>query len=179
MLRRYARRPPQDSRVVYTNRDTWQALVRIPDHLTYEQASTLPCAAVTAYSCLQGPVPLKGGDVVLIQGTGGVSMYVLLSTRTTFRVLTVLLRFGLQLAKAMGATIIATSSSNEKLEFARKLGAEYTINYRENPDWEQEVLKIVRYKNLFNRQLSLTNLQRRPMEKASIISLKWEVQAHY
>ena len=54
-----------------------QGLVRIPDHLTYEQAATLPCAAVTAWNCLQGPVPLKGGDYLLVQGTGGVSVYVL------------------------------------------------------------------------------------------------------
>ena len=53
------------------------ALVRIPDYLSYEEASTLPCAAVTAWNALLGPNPLKGGDTVLIQGTGGVSMYIL------------------------------------------------------------------------------------------------------
>ena len=66
-----------------------QALVHIPEHLSYEEASTLPCAAVTAYNALLGPNPLKGGDVVLVQGTGGVSI------------------FGLQLAVASGATVIA------------------------------------------------------------------------
>ncbi|KIM41839.1 hypothetical protein M413DRAFT_445050 [Hebeloma cylindrosporum] len=100
------------------------ALVSIPDHLTYEEASTLPCAALTAYNALNGPTPLKAGDTVLVQGTGGVSI------------------FGLQFAVASGATVIATSSSNEKLKSARKLGATHTINYKENPNWEEEVLKI-------------------------------------
>ncbi|KAI0673130.1 NAD-P-binding protein [Trametes maxima] len=100
------------------------ALVHIPEHLSYEEASTLPCAAVTAYNALLGLRPLKGGDVVLVLGTGGVSI------------------FGLQLAVASGATIIATSSSDRKLEIAKKLGATYTINYKTTPDWDQEVLKI-------------------------------------
>jgi len=100
------------------------ALVAIPEHLSYEEASTLPCAAVTAYNALMGPVPLKGGDTVLVQGTGGVSI------------------FGLQLAVASGATVIATSSSDEKLKIAAKLGAKHLINYKKTPDWEKEVLKV-------------------------------------
>ncbi|OSD00032.1 NAD-P-binding protein [Trametes coccinea BRFM310] len=100
------------------------ALVRIPEHLSYEEASTLPCAALTAYNALLGPHPLKGGDTVLVQGTGGVSI------------------FGLQLAVASGATVIATSSSDEKLAIAKKLGAAYTINYKKTPNWDEEVLKI-------------------------------------
>ncbi|KAL1943205.1 hypothetical protein VTO73DRAFT_4280 [Trametes versicolor] len=100
------------------------ALVRIPEHLSYEEASTLPCAAVTAYNALLGPNPLKGGDVVLVQGTGGVSI------------------FGLQLAVASGATVIATSSSDEKLKIAKSLGAAYTINYKTTPNWDEEALKI-------------------------------------
>ncbi|KAH9894030.1 NAD-P-binding protein [Cubamyces lactineus] len=100
------------------------ALVRIPEHLSYEEASTLPCAALTAYNALLGPNPLKGGDIVLVQGTGGVSI------------------FGLQLAVASGATVIATSSSDEKLAIAKKLGAAYTINYKKTPNWDEEVLKI-------------------------------------
>lgn len=72
-----------------------------------------------------GPKPLKGGDTVLVQGTGGVSI------------------FGLQLAVASGATVIATSSSDAKLEVAKKLGAAHTINYTKVPDWDEEVLKIV------------------------------------
>ncbi|KDQ55973.1 hypothetical protein JAAARDRAFT_133127 [Jaapia argillacea MUCL 33604] len=100
------------------------ALVSIPEHLSYQEASTLPCAAVTAYNALTGAFPLRGGETVLIQGTGGVSI------------------FGLQLAVASGATVIATSSSDEKLKIAEKLGAKYLINYRKTPDWDQEVLKI-------------------------------------
>ncbi|EMD34895.1 hypothetical protein CERSUDRAFT_54054 [Gelatoporia subvermispora B] len=99
-------------------------LVRIPGHLSYEEASTLPCAAVTAYNALMGPVPLKGGDTVLVLGTGGVSM------------------FALQIAVASGATVIATSSSDEKLKAAKKLGATHLINYKKTPDWDDEVLKF-------------------------------------
>ena len=69
---------------------------------------------------------MKGGDFVLVQGTGGVSI------------------FGLQLAVASGATVIATSSSDEKLKIAAKLGAKHLINYRTTPDWDKEVKKIVR-----------------------------------
>jgi len=103
-----------------------QALVRIPEHLSYEEASTLPCAAVTAWNALQGPVPLKGGDWVLVQGTGGVSI------------------FALQFAVASGAQVIITSSSNDKLEVVKRLGAAHVINYRETPDWDEEVLKITK-----------------------------------
>ena len=99
--------------------------MRIPEHLGYEEASTLPCAAVTAYNALLGGNPvLKGGDTVLVQGTGGVSI------------------FGLQLAVASGATVIATSSSDRKLEAAKKLGAKHLINYKTTPNWEEEVLRI-------------------------------------
>ena len=102
--------------------------MRIPEHLSYEEASTLPCAAVTAYNALLGGKPtLKGGDIVLVQGTGGVSI------------------FGLQLAVASGATVIATSSSDEKLKTAKELGAKYLINYKKTPNWDEEVLKIVRF----------------------------------
>ncbi|KAI0673166.1 NAD-P-binding protein [Trametes maxima] len=101
------------------------ALVHIPEHLSFEEASTLPAAAVTAFNALiGGPKQLKGGDIVLVQGTGGVSI------------------FGLQLAVASGATVIATSSSDRKLEIAKKLGAAYTINYKTTPDWDLEALKI-------------------------------------
>ncbi|KAF7343344.1 NAD-P-binding protein [Mycena venus] len=101
-----------------------QRLVRFPDHLTYREASTLPCAALTAYAALHGPVPVKRGDVVLVQGTSGVSISVL------------------QFALAMGATVIVTSSSDEKLKVAETLGAQYGINYNTTPQWEEEVMKI-------------------------------------
>ncbi|KAG6889767.1 hypothetical protein C0995_014694 [Termitomyces sp. Mi166 len=100
------------------------SLVSIPSPLSYEEASTLPCAALTAYNALNGPVPMKAGDYVLVLGTGGVSI------------------FGLQFAAAAGAVVIATSSSDYKLNIAGKLGAKYLINYKTNPNWEQEVMKI-------------------------------------
>ena len=98
--------------------------MRIPEHLSYEEMSTLPGAAVTAYNALLGPKPLKAGDVVLVQGTGGVSV------------------FALQFAVASGATVIATSSSDKKLSLAKTLGAKHLINYKTTPDWHEEVLKI-------------------------------------
>ncbi|SJL13259.1 related to Alcohol dehydrogenase [Armillaria ostoyae] len=100
------------------------SLVKIPDHLSYEEASTLPCAGLTAYNALMGPRPVKAGDSVLVLGTGGVSI------------------FGLQLAVASGATVIATSSSDAKLAIAKKLGATHTINYNTTPDWDKEVLRL-------------------------------------
>jgi len=100
------------------------SLVAIPSHYSYEEASTLPCAALTAYNALLGPVSLKAGDYVLVLGTGGVSIW------------------GLQFAIASGAICIVTSSSDAKLKIAKKLGAQHTINYKETPDWDEEVLKI-------------------------------------
>ncbi|KAK6971946.1 alcohol dehydrogenase superfamily protein [Favolaschia claudopus] len=102
-----------------------QALVAIPEHLSYEEASTLPCAALTAYNALLcGMEPLKAGDTILVQGTGGVSI------------------FALQFAVASGATVIATSSSDEKLKIATKLGAKHVINYKTTPKWSEEVLRL-------------------------------------
>ncbi|KAF8998122.1 alcohol dehydrogenase superfamily protein [Cyathus striatus] len=102
------------------------SLVHIPEHLSYEEASTLPCAAVTAYNALTGATsnPLKAGDYVLVQGTGGVSI------------------FALQFAVASGAVVIITSSSDKKLEMAAKLGAKHLINYNKTPQWDEEVKKI-------------------------------------
>jgi NADPH:quinone reductase-like Zn-dependent oxidoreductase len=98
-----------------------QAWVRVPDHLTFEQAATLPCAAVTAWNALMTRDPVKPGDTVLVQGTGGVSL------------------FALQFARLAGARVITTSSSDEKLGRARKMGATDGINYRTTPDWEAPV----------------------------------------
>ncbi|KAJ6559494.1 zinc-binding alcohol dehydrogenase [Mycena vulgaris] len=101
------------------------SLVAIPSHLSYEEASTLPCAAVTAYSALiSGYEPLKAGDTVLVMGTGGVSI------------------FALQFAVASGATVIGLSSSDEKLKTATKLGAKHVINYRTTTNWDEELLKL-------------------------------------
>ncbi|PPQ79521.1 hypothetical protein CVT25_003403 [Psilocybe cyanescens] len=100
------------------------SLVAIPEHLSYEEASTLPCAGLTAYNALHGPVPIKAGDFVLVLGTGGVSI------------------FALQFAVAAGATVIATSSSDEKLKIAAKHGAKHLINYNTTPNWDEDVKKI-------------------------------------
>ncbi|MBU0604577.1 MAG: NAD(P)-dependent alcohol dehydrogenase [Gammaproteobacteria bacterium] len=101
------------------------ALVALPEHLSFEQGATLPCAALTAWNALfEGPRPLRPGDTVLVLGTGGVSM------------------FALQFAQAAGAEVIATSSSDTKLEKVRALGATKLINYRTHPDWEQQVLEM-------------------------------------
>src|SRR3954447_3771112 len=98
-----------------------RGLVRVPDHLSWEEAATLPCAAVTAWHALSSTKP---GDTILILGTGGVAI------------------FGLQFAKLRGARVIITSSSDEKLSKARALGADDTNNYRTTPDWEAEVLRL-------------------------------------
>jgi NADPH:quinone reductase-like Zn-dependent oxidoreductase len=97
------------------------SLVRIPDHLTFEEAATLPCAGVTAYRALFVEGMLTRGQFVLLEGTGGVSM------------------FGLQFAAAAGARPIITSSSDDKLQRARQLGAAGTVNYRTNENWQREV----------------------------------------
>lgn len=101
-----------------------ESLVRIPDHLDYVQAATLPCAAVTAWNALFVEGDLKPGQTVLLQGTGGVSIH------------------ALQLAHAAGANTIITSSSDTKLERARQLGAGATINYRATPEWHEEALRL-------------------------------------
>ena len=99
-------------------------VIGIPDHLSFEQAATLPCAALTAWHALVATGGLKAGDTVLLLGTGGVSI------------------FGLQFAKLFGARAIVTSSSDEKLERARALGADATVNYRATPDWARAVLEL-------------------------------------
>ena len=99
-------------------------LVHVPDHLSFEEAATLPCAAVTAWNALHGgQYPVQPGQTVLVLGTGGVSV------------------FALQFARMAGCRVIATSSSDDKLARVRELGADVTINYRAQPDWEQEVLR--------------------------------------
>lgn len=100
------------------------ALVRIPAHLSYNEAATLPCAAVTAWNALFMEGRLKPGSSVLLQGTGGVSI------------------FALQLAKAAGLEAILTSSSDAKLERAKSLGADATINYRTTPEWQDKALEL-------------------------------------
>lgn len=100
------------------------ALVPSPSHLSHEEAACLPCAAVTAWQALFTRGGLRAGARVLVLGTGGVSI------------------FALQLATAAGARVIVTSSSDEKLERARTLGAWAAINYRTTPDWDKEVWRL-------------------------------------
>jgi NADPH:quinone reductase-like Zn-dependent oxidoreductase len=100
------------------------SLVRLPSPFSFEDGSTLPCAGVTAWSALVTRGELAPGDVVLLQGTGGVSI------------------FGLQIAVAGGARVLITSSSDAKLQRARELGAHETINYRTTPEWDQEVWRL-------------------------------------
>jgi NADPH:quinone reductase-like Zn-dependent oxidoreductase len=99
-------------------------VIHVPEHLTDEEAATLPCAALTSWAALISYGKLKAGDSVLAMGTGGVSL------------------FALQFAKLSGARVIITSSSDEKLARAKTLGADELINYKTTPDWEKEVLKL-------------------------------------
>jgi NADPH:quinone reductase-like Zn-dependent oxidoreductase len=99
-------------------------VVRLPEHLTDEEAATLPCAAVTAWHALVTAGKLKTGDSVLTQGTGGVSI------------------FALQFARMHGARVIATSSSDEKLARVKQMGASDGINYKTTPDWDKRVLEL-------------------------------------
>jgi NADPH:quinone reductase-like Zn-dependent oxidoreductase len=100
-------------------------LVRVPSHLSYEQASTLPCAAVTAWNLLMEPTPRwSPGATVVVLGTGGVSI------------------FAAQLALGAGLRVIATSSSDEKIARLRELGVKDAINYRTTPEWQKEVLRL-------------------------------------
>jgi NADPH:quinone reductase-like Zn-dependent oxidoreductase len=101
-----------------------QGVVRLPDYLNYEEGATLPCAAVTAWSSLNCGAPLLAGQTVLVQGTGGVSI------------------FALQLAKLSGCRVIATTSSEEKAERLRKLGAQGVVNYVDNPNWSALVREL-------------------------------------
>jgi NADPH:quinone reductase-like Zn-dependent oxidoreductase len=96
-------------------------LVRVPEHLSFEEAATLPCAAVTAWNALT-TAGLRPGANVLIQGTGGVSI------------------FALQFARLMGMRVLGISSSDEKIERAKTLGLHAGLNYRQTPDWDKWVL---------------------------------------
>lgn len=99
-------------------------VVKLPDHLSFQEAATLPCAGVTAWYANFVGGAIKPGDTVLLLGTGGVSV------------------FSLQFDKMAGAKVIITSSSDDKLKRASDLGADHVINYRSNEDWQTEVLDI-------------------------------------
>ena len=99
-------------------------VVKVPGHLSNVEAATLPCAAVTAWSALATQGDVGPGDTVLVQGTGGVSL------------------FALQLARILGARVIATSSSDEKLERVRELGAWAVVNYVDEPEWGKKAREL-------------------------------------
>lgn len=101
-----------------------EALLPVPVYMSDVEAATLPCAAVTAWSALNGPCPVNAGDTVLIQGTGGVSL------------------FALQLAQAMGAGVMATTSSDHKADYLVSLGAKDVINYQTEPAWGGRVRQL-------------------------------------
>jgi NADPH:quinone reductase-like Zn-dependent oxidoreductase len=101
-----------------------EGVVKVPAHLSVEEAATLPCAGVTAWHALVEHGKLIAGQTVLLQGTGGVST------------------FGLQLAHAMGVQVVITSSSDEKLARAKTLGANRGINYKSTPDWEKAAMEF-------------------------------------
>jgi NADPH:quinone reductase-like Zn-dependent oxidoreductase len=100
------------------------AFTRMPKGWTFDEAATLPCAALTAWRGMYVETKTKPGDWVLVQGTGGVSI------------------FALQFAKATGARVIATSSSEAKMEKLRALGADHVINYKETPDWGKKAFEL-------------------------------------
>ncbi|KDA03350.1 zinc-dependent alcohol dehydrogenase family protein [Hyphomonas oceanitis] len=100
------------------------AFTRMPEGYSFEEAATLPCAALTAWRALMVEAKIKPGDWVLTQGTGGVSI------------------FALQFAKAAGARVIATSSSDEKLKRLKELGADHLINYKDTPEWGKKAKEL-------------------------------------
>src|SRR5271154_1639183 len=97
-------------------------VVRFPEHLSYEEAATLPCAAVTAWNAVVTESNVRPGDTVVIQGTGGVSI------------------FALQFAKLRGARVLGSSGSDEKLERARTLGLDAGLNYKSQENWADWVI---------------------------------------
>lgn len=100
------------------------AAIPLPEHLSFEEGATLPCAGVTAWNALTEVTQTGPGQTVLLQGTGGVSI------------------MALQLAKALGARVIHTSSAPEKLMRLRDLGADEVIDYRAAPDWDRDVMRL-------------------------------------
>jgi NADPH:quinone reductase-like Zn-dependent oxidoreductase len=98
-------------------------VVKLPSHLSFEEGASLPCAAVTAWHALAEHARVLAGQTVLVQGTGGVSI------------------FALQLARLMGAQVIVTSSSEQKLARAKELGAAHGVNYKATPEWDQAVVE--------------------------------------
>jgi NADPH:quinone reductase-like Zn-dependent oxidoreductase len=100
------------------------AVVHFPEHLSFEEAAALPCAAVTAWNALVPVGHVAAGETVVVQGTGGVSI------------------FGLQFARLFGARVIATTGSEQKVARLHELGAAEVINYKTTPDWDKRVMEL-------------------------------------
>lgn len=103
-----------------------EGTIHIPDHLSFEEAATLPCAGVTAWNGLTGGQGLQAGQTVLTLGSGSISL------------------FAIQFAKLFGAHVIATTSSDEKAGRLKALGADEVINYRKSPEWHEAVRRLTR-----------------------------------
>jgi NADPH:quinone reductase-like Zn-dependent oxidoreductase len=99
-------------------------VVHLPAYMSYAEAASLPCAAVTAWTALNLSSPLQPGQTVLVQGTGGVAL------------------FSLQVARMFGARVLAITSADDKAEKLREMGAEAVVNYRSFPDWDREILAL-------------------------------------
>ena len=108
----------------WPNTSNEEAVVHIPEHLSFEEAATLPYAAVTAWNALTGARKLHAGNTVLTLGSGGVCL------------------FALQFAKVFGARVIATMSSDEKADRLKGMGADEVINYRTTPEWHLAVREL-------------------------------------
>lgn len=107
-----------------------EGVVHLPEHLSYEEGATLPCAAVVTWQALVDRGQLTAGETLLLLGTGGVSI------------------FALQFAKVLGARVIITSSSDEKLARAKQLGADETINYKTFPNWDEKVYELTQHQGV-------------------------------
>jgi NADPH:quinone reductase-like Zn-dependent oxidoreductase len=114
---------PTDGVLAQTVCGREDGFIKFPDYLSFEEAATLPCAGLTAWNALVVQGKLKPGETVVILGTGGVAL------------------FGLQLAKSIGARVILLSSSDEKLEKGKAMGADALINYKKDPNWEKSVIQ--------------------------------------
>src|SRR6266851_3101348 len=139
-------------------------VVRFPEHLSYEEAATLPCAGVTAWNALHyggDPAsPAEPGETVLIQGTGGVSI------------------FALQFARLMGAKVIGTSSSDVKLARAYSLGLSVGCNYRDRPDWSKWVAEVTHGTGA-DRIIEVGGATTEPLSLAPILHNQLRVQGIY
>lgn len=132
------------------------AFVRLPEHLSFEECATLPCAAVTAWNALTGSRRVQAGDTVLTLGSGSVSL------------------FALQLGKLLGARVICTTSSDEKARRLKSLGADAVLNYRTTPDWDVAVRELTGGRGVDQ----VIDIGGGTLEK-SIKSVAWEGEVEY